>query len=87
MFELAERPVADVVCNLVPAGEKLAVASPFAADLAGLGSRRAVQFDIRLSDDEALAQLERLRAAGMRYLVVPHRAFAWLARARGWRAT
>ena len=78
VFELAERPVADVVCNLVPAGEKLAVASPLAADLAGLGSRRAVQFDIRLSDDEALAQLERLRAAGMRYLVVPHRAFAWL---------
>ena len=78
VFELAERPVADVVCNLVPAGEKLAVASPLAADLAGVGSRRAVQFDIRLSDDEALAQLERLRAAGMRYLVVPHRAFAWL---------
>lgn len=78
VFELAERPVADLVCSLVPEGEKLAVASPVAADLAGLGSRRAVQFDIRLAEDDALAHLERLRAAGMRYLVVPHRAFAWL---------
>lgn len=78
VFELAERPVADLVCALVPAGEKLAVASPLAADLAGLGSRRAVQFDIRLAEDDALAHLERLRATGMRYLVVPHRALAWL---------
>ena len=78
VFELAERPVADLVCSLVPEGEKLAVASPVAADLAGLGSRRAVQFDVRLAEDDALAHLERLRAAGMRYLVVPHGAFAWL---------
>jgi hypothetical protein len=78
VFELAERPVAGLVQSLVPPGEKLAVASPFAADLAGLGSRRAVRFDTRLRDDDALAHLELIRGAGMRYLVVPHHAFAWV---------
>ncbi|MGH2980133.1 MAG: hypothetical protein ACRDLQ_10945, partial [Solirubrobacterales bacterium] len=78
VFELAERPVADLVRSLVPPGEKLAVASPFAADLAGLGSRRAVQFDTRLGEDDALAHLQRLSAAGIRYLVVPHHAFEWV---------
>jgi GT2 family glycosyltransferase len=78
VFELAERPVAELVRSLVPPDEKLAVASRFAADLAGLGSRRPVRFDIRLGEEEALAHLERLRAAGVRYLVVPHHAFAWV---------
>jgi GT2 family glycosyltransferase len=78
VFELAERPVTELVCSLVPAGSKLAVATPYAADLAGLGSRRPVWLPTTLGDAAAVDRLERLRATGVRYLVVPHHTFAWL---------
>jgi GT2 family glycosyltransferase len=79
LFELAERMVAGVVCSLVPPGSKLAVVTPYAADLAGLGSRRPVWFDTGLyRGADAAEHLERLRAAGVQYLVVPHHSYEWL---------
>jgi len=70
--------VAEVVCSLVPPGAKLAVATPYAADLAGLGSRRPVWFDTAVRGADAAEHLERLRGAGVRYLVVPHHSYEWL---------
>ena len=78
LFELAERMVAEVVCSLVPPGTKLAVATPYAADLAGLGSRRPVWFNTAYRGAEAADHLERLRTAGIQFLVVPHHSYDWL---------
>ena len=78
VFRLADRAVAALVRSLVPGGAKLAVATQYAADLAGLGSRRAIWFNTALGDADALAQLERLRASGVGYLVVPHHSYPWL---------
>jgi GT2 family glycosyltransferase len=78
VFELAERATAELVRRLLPPGSKLAVATPYAADLAGLGSLRPVWFNTAHRGADAAQHLDRLRAGGVRYLVVPHHSYEWL---------
>jgi GT2 family glycosyltransferase len=76
VFELWEPLLPAVVKSLLPGDSRLAVLSPFGADLAGLGGYRAVQLSAATTE-AGIEELDRLVAEGVEFLVIPRSSFVW----------
>jgi hypothetical protein len=85
--ELVER-IRRAVCDLVPPGDTVAVISKGDGDLLKLEGRQAWHFPQEedgayaghhpADDDACIAELERLRAKGLAFLVIPATSAWWL---------